>query len=498
MLVGAVDIEGAIMIRPGDRRIVSVLVVAAALFGVSFFLRPLVLRVGEAAVEPQAGLERLRARMGGFTPTGAGVTVLQVEAAGTQGWTLGGTSDRYRGVLVQPVGPTSEPSPHASMVANAMLRLAPGIERIYTASSSWLMTEVLRAGTGEPPRPLPPGTSVAFCAWVGSAGGADDDVLRRADFLVQRAPFVLVGGYTGQPLMGAMYNGIAVGEAKDRPNRGTSDKVDGPGRCKPDLVTSHGAASPATGEVAGAAAMLIEAAGRLPRLKRHPEAARPEMVKAVLLAGAVREADWTNLPDAGDSAGGTTATTESTGSTERTEASPDAANAEGRVSRHPLDRSVGAGRLDVARAVGILAAGTPEAEATGGDSGWRAIEWSNSEGEATREVVVPIRLERAVGELAIVACWNRVVDNPVEWRLSNVDLAVERADDLAEIWSRSGNVASRSVVDNVEMILLRQVAAGAYRIRVTLAEGEAVPVSLAWLASGPYAAPRRPAGSDGG
>ncbi len=50
------------MIRPGDRRIVSVLVVAAALFGVSFFLRPLVLRVGEAAVEPQAGLDRLRAR----------------------------------------------------------------------------------------------------------------------------------------------------------------------------------------------------------------------------------------------------------------------------------------------------------------------------------------------------------------------------------------------------------------------------------------------------
>ena len=475
------------MIRPGDRRIVSVLVVAATLFGVSFFLRPLVLRVGEAAVEPQAGLERLRARMGGFTPTGAGVTVLQVEAAGKQGWTLGGTSDRYRGVLVQPVGPTSEPSPHASMVANAMLRLAPGVERIYTASSSWLMTEVLRAGTGEPPRPLPPGTSVAFCAWVGSAGGGDDDVLRRADFLVQRAPFVLVGGYTGQPLMGAMYNGIAVGEAKDRPNRGTSDKVDGPGRCKPDLVTSHGAASPATGEVAGAAAMLIEAAGRLPRLKAHPEAGRPQTVKATLLAGAVRDAGWTNL-----------AVEKKATATPSDSDSDEAGDADGRVSRHPLDRSVGAGRLDVARAVGILAAGTPEAEATGGDSGWKAIEWSNADGEATREIVVPIRLERAVGELAIVACWNRVVDNPVEWRLSNVDLAVERADDLAEVWSRSGNVASRSVVDNVEMILLRQVAAGAYRIRVTLADGEAVPVSLAWLASGPYAPPPGSAESGGG
>jgi len=473
------------MTRPGDRRIASVLLTAAVLFGVSFFLRPYVLRVGEAAVEPQAGLERLRARMGGFTPTGAGVTVLQVEASGKQGWTLGGTSDRYRGVLVQPVGPTSEPSPHAGMVANAMLRLAPGVERIYTASSSWLMAEVLRAGTGEPPRPLPPGTKVAFCAWVGSAGGLDDDVLRRADFLVQRAPFVLVGGYTGQPLMGGMYNGIAVGGGDPRPNRGTSDAIDGPGRCKPDLVTSHGAASPATGEVAGAAAMLIEAAGRLPRLKRHPEAARPEMVKAALLAGAVREADWTNLPDADADAS-------------EPEGAPDAPQADGRVSRHPLDRSVGAGRLDVARAVGVLAAGTPEAETTGGDSGWSAIDWSNSEGEATREVVVPIRLERAVGELAIVVCWNRVVDNPVEWRLSNVDLAVERSEASEETWSRSGNVASRSAVDNVEMILLRQVAAGAYRIRVTLAEGDPVPVSLAWLASGPFTAPPRPADSDGG
>ncbi len=462
------------MNRPADRRIASVLVTALVLFGVSFFLRPYVLRVGEAAAEPQAGLERLRARMGAFAPTGAGITVLQIEASGKQGWTLGGMSDRYRGVVVQAVGPTSEPSPHAGMVANAMLRLAPGLERIYTASSTWFIGELLRAGTPEPPRPLPSGTSVAFCAWVGSSGGADDDVLRRADFLVERTPFVLVGGYTGQPLMGAMYNGIAVGGGKPRANRGTSDKVDGPGRCKPDLITSHGAASPATGEVAGAAAMLLEAAGRLPRLKIHPEAARPHMVKAVLLAGAVRDANWTNLPEAGTDDG------------------------EDRVSRHPLDRAVGAGRLDVARSVEILASGAPEGGDVGGDSGWTAIDWAGGDGEPSREVVVPIRLDRAVGELAVVVCWNRVVDNPLEWRLSNVDLAVERADELATTWSRSGNVASRSVVDNVEMILLRDVAAGAYRIRVLLADGEPVPVSLAWLGSGPYTSSPLVAPRDGG
>lgn len=448
--------------RHADRRIVSTALVVGTLILVSAFVRPAIQQSGLAS--PQDGLDRLRRRMGGFTPDGSGVTVLQVEASGKEGWSLDPDSPKFRGIAIEPVAPGATPGGHANMVATAMLSLSPRLVKICTASSDWFLNELLQVGRPASPRPLPSGARIAFCAWVASvAGDAGNDVLRRADWLIVNAPFLLVAGQSGNAsLMAAGYNSIAVGGANERPNAGTPQGADGPGRCKPEIVTGEGAASPATGRVAGAAAMLLDAASRLPKLRDQPEAQRPELLKAVLLAGAARKENWTNLAT--------------------DEAAPPV-----RAATHPLDRAVGAGTLDVARAVGILAAGRPESAASIGLSGWDVIEWPSSDPGQPIEVARTIRLERDAGELAIVCCWNRIVLDGAQWRLADIDLSIERVGDPSKgvDWASSGNRTSESRIDNVEMILLRDIRAGDYRISIRLRDGDPVPPAIAWLVSGP-------------
>jgi hypothetical protein len=456
-------------VRAGDRRILNSALVGCVLLVLAAIVRPALQQSGLAAVS-QDGLERLRARMGAFTPDGTGVSVLQVETSEGGAWSLDPNAGRYRGITIQPLAPNPSPSQHADMVANAMLSLAPKISRICTASSDWFLYKLLGVGRAGDPGPLPAGVRVVFCAWVASAGpAADNDVLRRSDWLTGRVPFLLVAGQKNvSPLMGCAYNAISVGPAGASPNAGVPVGLDGAGRCKPEIVTGEGAASPATGRVAGAAAMLLDAANRLPRLRGEPEAQRPELLKAILLAGAARTETWTNL------------------------AKEDGAPAV-RAATHPIDRAVGAGTLDVARAVGILAAGRPEPDSALALSGWDLVRWTEPGEGGIAEATYRLRLERDAGEFAIVCCWNRIVLDDAQWRLADIDLRVERlGGDSTTPWASSGNDASESRVDNVEMILLRDIRAGEYRVTVRLREGDPVPVAMAWLVSGPSRTASKP------
>jgi hypothetical protein len=450
------------VVRIADRRIVSTALIAGTLILVAALVRPAVQRAGFAA--PQDGLERLKRKMGGFTPDGRDVTVLQVEASGKEGWSLDPAAPAYRGIVIDPVAPGATPGSHAAMVANAMLSLSPRLAKICTASSDWFLNELLQVGRPVSPRPLPSGAKIAFCAWVASvAGDAGNDVLRRADWLIVNSPFLLVAGQSGSAsLMAAGYNSIAVGSANGVPNVGTPAGIDGPGRCKPEIVTGESAASPATGRVAGAAAMLFDAAVRLPKLRDDPDAQRPEVVKAILLAGAARRSEWTNL-------------------------APDASAPAVRAANRPLDRAVGAGTLDVARAVGVLLAGRPQPDSAMGIAGWDLVRWKAPSDHGVAEASTFLRLERDAGELAIVCCWNRMVLDGSQWRLADVDLRIERIgdEDSAIPWASSGNDVSESRIDNVEMILLRDIRAGEYRVTVHLRQGDPVPVAMAWLVSGP-------------
>ncbi|HEU5396813.1 MAG TPA: S8 family serine peptidase [Verrucomicrobiae bacterium] len=87
------------------------------------------------------------------------------------------------------------------------------------------------------------------------------------------------------------YNGIGVGAF--RGSSSTGPTLDN-GRCKPDLVAPEGETSYATPEVAGAAAILMQAAKRGDGGGDTNSAADLRVVKALLLNGAVKPGDWTN------------------------------------------------------------------------------------------------------------------------------------------------------------------------------------------------------------
>lgn len=88
------------------------------------------------------------------------------------------------------------------------------------------------------------------------------------------------------------YNGISVG-ASDGPSS-TGPTVDN-GRCKPDIVAPGGETSFSTPFVAGSAAVLMQAGLRGDGGSDTNSATNMITVKALLLNGAVKPTDWTNI-----------------------------------------------------------------------------------------------------------------------------------------------------------------------------------------------------------
>jgi hypothetical protein len=97
------------------------------------------------------------------------------------------------------------------------------------------------------------------------------------------------GGSVGPPA--TSYNGLGVGAYGGSSSTGpTLDN----GRCKPDITAPAGVTSYSTPQVSGAAAVLLQAARRGDGGGDTNSAADIRTVKALLLNGAVKPADWTN------------------------------------------------------------------------------------------------------------------------------------------------------------------------------------------------------------
>ncbi len=89
------------------------------------------------------------------------------------------------------------------------------------------------------------------------------------------------------------YNGLGVAAYGGSSSLGpTPDN----GRCKPDITAPAGATSFSTPQVAGAAAVLLQAAVRGDGGTDTGAATNNRTVKALLLNGAIKPADWTNGP----------------------------------------------------------------------------------------------------------------------------------------------------------------------------------------------------------
>lgn len=429
-------------------------------------------RDGDARIA--IGLWQLQRRLGSKMPTGEGIVLGHVE--GNQGDYLPAiNTPPFNGVeFVIRSGP-SVINGHAQSTARIIYGrtgLAPGIRKVNLYSSyHWLRGGYLRTSSPinlesddrqqlysdsdwrQRLMPVEDDTRVFTHSWV---GGGDDlftrQALRRIDWVIENRDVIMVAGVNNghathvPALVCSAYNTIAVGNwVGDSSGRYTI--FDGPGRCKPDLVGPNNQTSYATPTTAAMVTRLLETADKL----GDPRAPKPQVIKAVLMAGAEKPPGW------------------------RVEAGK------------PLDDHFGAGRLRVDHAYDILTAPPAQPGVVRSRYAWdfRALEPRES---------VAYRLETpaALGECSIIITWHRRIDgrvlddllnNQTRWvetsRMADFDLRLIQIDDAG---NESVLHESVSRIDNVEHVYLPSLRAGRYRIEVVRLDALDEPwdVAIAW------------------
>jgi hypothetical protein len=284
------------------------------------------------------------------------------------------------------------------------------------------------------------------------------------DYAAQFKTLFVSGAGNSGPVCPAAtaYNGIGVAAYGGTSSFGpTLDN----GRAKPDITAPAGATSFSTPQVAGAAAILLQAGGRGDGGGDTNSAADIRTVKALLLNGAIKPADWTNNAPS------------------------------------PLDTRYGAGVLNVFNSYMQLAGGKhgyivstpvsaggahPPTGATGTVgflSGWDFNTNTSSSFPSAQDGVKHyyFNVTNAAGSPAFTATatlvWNRQQNQS---SINNLDLYLYNA-------ASSNLVAwSTSRVDNVEHVWLPQLPAGRYDLQVLMNASGINPVSnaeayaLAW------------------
>jgi hypothetical protein len=409
------------------------------------------------------GLTSLQSQLGAAMPTGAGISVSQIEAGTAYRPDTSLFADNKNFEFLS--GGSTAESSHATTVGRYFYgpaSVAPDAGAagatigIYSAGG-WIGGDFLRPGTSQ--MPVVETRGVQNHSWIGSTGDTTQDleILRRADFAITRDDFVMVYGLNNNlasvpNLMGSAYNGIAVGRSDGNHSHGTTT-LDGAGRTKPEIVVPVATTSWATAVVSGAAAMVLGAADSSPGLAN---AKRHEVVKALLLNGATKDE-----PEFG-------------GNWSRTPTSP-------------LDPVFGAGELNVERTYHNLVAGQQPASAnsTLGLAGWD-LGFASSTTARTYFFEVP---ENHVSTVTATLAWDRQVTATVSGSgrfattsfsslLANMDLALFSANGYLPELLLDHSV---STVDNVEHIFFAGLVPGSYALVVTSdTAGNGQAYGLAW------------------
>lgn len=439
----------------------------------------LVLLTGTAARADyfdDTGYRTLAAALGPALPSGSGITVTQVEfgdpdylpQAGSGTFT--GTGTVFGGKNFTAKSGSSGSSGHALEVgahfyglntdpANGRAGFTPGIstvdlyrvDRGFT-SISWNQAGWLKPGTFTEPRAE--ANAVQNHSWIANGSpdlaASDKDALARFDFAILRDGFLAVTGVNNNSSavpaqMASAYNNLAVGlSSGNHSTGGVVSWLDGPGRQKPEIVAPLDFTSFSTALVSSAGALLRQAAN-----SQGPTAARPETLKAVLLAGATKEEfpGWTRTPAA------------------------------------PLDPVFGAGELNVANSWFILAGRgqTANLATARPDAAWSRVTLNTT--TTTADYLLNIPLGFTGETLSAVAAWNRIVTKSSPTYnmavLANYNLSLAR---VPVTGSPVVLEESLSTLENVEHVYRRNLPSGTYRLRLSLASGSNVnvPAALAW------------------
>lgn len=423
------------------------------------------------------GIDIARARLGKAIPTGQGVTVGHVEIGPGQ-YMPDVNSPNFHGVTFVERSGASRVSGHASATAKViygLTGLAPGVNVVHCYESrDWMGRAYLNAGSSAPPAGGP--VRVLTHSWVSDAPNAVD-VLRRADWQVDMFDTVVCVGVNNNRVtpvpyvLGTAYNVIAVGTMQPGAGGGSSGgytRIEVSGRCKPDIVGPRGLTSFTTPAVAAVAARLLQAADEM--TDHAHRAGKAEVIKAVLLVGAVKPISWQPAPG------------------------------------KPLDEFIGAGVLHFDNSLKVLQAGpapeskTPQTEASGdGETSDDLTRLPNRMGWDFRAIqpeqthAYTFGLQAPMGEASIILTWHRRIGSVKTdeaggrgsiWyglpRLADLDLHLYHTDENGDEHELA---VSNSRVDNVEHIYLKHLDPGRYRLEVSRPEAihdEPWDYALAW------------------
>jgi hypothetical protein len=439
------------------------------------------------SIADDVGLTALIKRLGaGNQPTGAGINVGQVEAPESPGNAYPNAGHpEFAGKIFTPMSGALGVSAHATIVGQNFYgtgagSIAPGIPRIYMyEANNWITSGHLNASLGGAPLLPPSGLKVFNNSWIADAGGFNNEVLRRADFAIDRDDILMVNGLNnGGPqsaLMALGYNGLAVGRSDGGHTHlpaGTPATVDGSGRQKPEILAPHTATSWSAGIVSGAVALMYQTV-QTGALASNPNARKSEVIKAALLAGANHGFNgahpWSNNPATSGPTRGVTAT--------------------------PLDPVYGADTVNVDRSHLILTGGERNGVLTipttfnGNAAGWDFASMASGSTLHYR-----FRTSATVDKVSILATWHREV--PATFALPsthNFTLELRRLDAASQSFSLvgnsglpyfgGGNVVSQSAVDNLEHLYLTNLVAGTYDIELRRVDGLGGnrDVAIAWI-----------------
>jgi hypothetical protein len=443
-----------------------------AFFSVCLCSFPLHAQLSPAQLE-DIEFTALQNLLGGSMPTGAGVSLTQVEALDTGSYRPDSSVFVSKAFSFPSVGSASISS-HATTVGQFLYGasgIAPDMGSSATSASiavydaaDWLGSGFLHTGTAS----LLPNVDtrpIQNHSWIGSTSNAplDTEILRRFDYMLARDNvFATVGVNNGSAnplpaLLGQSHNALAVGLSNGDHSAG-STTLDGSGRTKPDIVVPTTATSWATATVAGAGALLLQTASTNASLSNASESV---VLRSLLLAGASKEEPefaipWTH--------------SEST----------------------PLDTRYGAGELDLQTSFDILSGGE-----FGSSAGSLAAQrgWDFGSTSVAAPGVYFFDLTSDAGPLSLTASlvWNSVVvatdtnsDHFVtaygfSTIIPNLDLRLYSATGFA---LESQIAASLSTVDNLELIYAKDLSPGRYALSVSSGT-DSVNYGLAWTASVP-------------